>query len=277
MTTWIKVYNSMPSHPKVLMAGDRAAWLSVCALCYSNEHLTDGFIATHALPVVAPGAKGAEKLAATLVKVGLWHEVTGGWQIHDYGEHQRSSDEIRARRAKDAERKAAGRSNGSPQFVRADSATDSARIPPGVRDVDVDVEGREQKAEVNISAELRSAVAGCFAYWQERCNHSQAQFTADRRGKLETRLRERQRHHGGDLSAAVRDVRQAIEGAAVAPYVAPNGKRFDDIELICRTGSKLEDFMGRAVLPARGGGQVVPIGRRENASDWWREINGGAA
>lgn len=108
MSTWIKVYNSMPAHPKLVMAGDRAGWLFVCGLCYSNEHLTDGFIPKAVLPIVAPGMRAPEKAAAALVDVGLWHEATRagqlGWQIHDYEEVQRSSDEIRSKRISDADR-----------------------------------------------------------------------------------------------------------------------------------------------------------------------------
>lgn len=115
------------------------------------------------------------------------------------------------------------------------------------------------------NAELRSAVIECFAYWQERCGHPLSQLTADRRGKVETRLRERRRHHGGDLGAAIRDVRQAIDGAARAAYVdEATGKRFDDIELICRNGSKLEDFMGRATAPRPS---VTPLRGQPNELD----------
>lgn len=105
MTTWVKVYNSMPQHPKSVFAGERAMWLFTCGLCYANEHLTDGFVARHVLPVVAPGVKAPEKLANSLVLAGLWHEVQGGWQIHDYDEHQRSSEEVRGTRSWDVERK----------------------------------------------------------------------------------------------------------------------------------------------------------------------------
>jgi hypothetical protein len=37
----VKLYNSTPTNPKVLRAGDRAAWLYVCGLCYANEHTLD--------------------------------------------------------------------------------------------------------------------------------------------------------------------------------------------------------------------------------------------
>lgn len=158
MTTWIKVYNSMPSHPKVLMAGDRAAWLFVCGCCYSNEHLTDGFIARHVLPVVAPAIKNAEALAVRLVSARLWHTVEGGWQIHDYDEAQRSAEEIRGQRSRDAKRKADKRavSVGSPRGQIADSTAGSARNPDGVRDVEQS-RGEQRTEDVAIAPPSRRA------------------------------------------------------------------------------------------------------------------------
>lgn len=75
-----------------------------------------------------------------------------------------------------------------------------------------------------------------FAYWQQRCGHPQAKLTADRRGKVKARLRE---------GYTAEQIRAAIDGAAEAPFVGDNGKRYDDLELICRKGSKVEDFIER--------------------------------
>lgn len=128
----------------------------------------------------------------------------------------------------------------------------------------------------NITAELRSAVVEVFAYWQEKCDHRQAHPSDDRLSKIRTRLKERQRHHDGNLRRAVLDLRQAIDGAAAQPFVGPNGKRHDDIELICRSNAKLEDFMDRSSLPADhfARATVHPL-RRENASDMLRSMWGG--
>jgi hypothetical protein len=122
----------------------------------------------------------------------------------------------------------------------------------------------------NSNAELRSAVADVFTYWQNQCGHGQAQFTADRQGKITARLRERARLHGG-MRQAVADIHLGIDGAARSPFVDESGKRHDDIELICRKGSKLEDFMARASLPAAGA-TVTPINRRPNAGDLIRKL-----
>lgn len=140
MSDWIKVVNSLPAHPKIVRAGDRAAWLYVCGLCYANEHLTDGYIPRDVLVVAAPGVKSPERLAAQLVAVGLWHDADGGWQIHDYADHQRTSEQVRERREKDRARKAKKESDTT---FRADSA----RNPDGVRAASANREEKRREEE----------------------------------------------------------------------------------------------------------------------------------
>jgi len=244
VTTWVKVFNSMAAHPKMVAANAgqpcTPGWLFVCGLCYSNEHLTDGFIAVHALSVVAPGTTRTEAAAARLVTVALWHVVEGGWRIHDYDEHQRSADEIRERRERDRTRKTRGvrmDSSGIPRGIPADSAG----IPDGFRDpeveveVEVEVEGRKQKADL---ARERADMQECFQYWQERTNHPQAKFTDGRKRVLRARLRE---------SYTVQQIRQGIDGAAAnPPRDRDTGVVYDDLTSICRNGEQLERYMERA-------------------------------
>jgi hypothetical protein len=98
-----------------------------------------------------------------------------------------------------------------------------------------------------------------FTYWQERCDHPDAKFSSDRRAKVRARLRE----YSPD------QIRTAIDGAAVAAFVDERGKRHDDLELICRSGSKLEDFVGRAsekrAKPTgQRAGKVTLLGAQQN-------------
>jgi hypothetical protein len=76
-----------------------------------------------------------------------------------------------------------------------------------------------------------------FDYWRERCDHPLAKLTAERVTKIRARRRD---------GYTVEFIKQAIDGAAVAPFVNEQGRRFDDLELICRNGTKLESFAGRA-------------------------------
>lgn len=76
-----------------------------------------------------------------------------------------------------------------------------------------------------------------FDFWRVRCGHEQAKATTERIGKIRARRNE---------GYTDEQIREAIEGAARGAFVNAAGKRFDDIELICRNGSKLESFIERA-------------------------------
>jgi biotin operon repressor len=109
----------------------------------------------------------------------------------------------------------------------------------------------EQTEEARERADVvpTDQVGALFDYWREHCEHPQARPTAERTSKIRARLKD---------GYTPQQIRTAIDGAARAPFVSPdNGKRFDDVELICRTGAKLEDFIGRASLPANGGATNV--------------------
>lgn len=91
---WGKIDDNFAFHPKVVVAGNEAIGFWVRALSYSCQQLTDGFIPT--MMVTALGDYG---LAERLVDVGLWDEVDGGFQFHQWNEYQPSGAETRARRA----------------------------------------------------------------------------------------------------------------------------------------------------------------------------------
>ena len=101
---------------------------------------------------------------------------------------------------------------------------------------------RENKEQTDTSSELDGARLEneLFAYWQQQCGHDHAKFTRDRRAKIRGRLRE---------GYTAEQIRLGIDGAARAAFTNDAGKTFDDLELICRNGSKLEDFIARAAPP----------------------------
>lgn len=123
-----------------------------------------------------------------------------------------------------------------------------------------------KEKEKTVTSSLRSDVVECFGYWQDRTDHRTAKLTDERRRKIEQRLRD---------GYSVQQIRSAIDGAAKGAFVNDAGKRFDDIELICRNGSKLEDFIERA--SATPNGTVVRFGGRPSAGDLIRKLGGGDA
>lgn len=80
-------------------------------------------------------------------------------------------------------------------------------------------------------------IRAVFLEWVEACKHPKAKLTADRRSKVKARLKEG--YTSEDLILAVR-------GAARGAYVDTRGHRWDDLSLICRSGSNVERFIALA-------------------------------
>jgi len=97
--TWVKLDDGFPEHPKAVGLSDAALACWVRGLCYASRNLTDGGVPTPALRLV-----GTRKAATELVAAGLWDETPDGWFVHDYGEHQRTRDEVETQREQNRER-----------------------------------------------------------------------------------------------------------------------------------------------------------------------------
>lgn len=103
MSSWVRLDDSFSEHPKVVQAGDRAAWLFVCGLLYASRTLSNGFVPASQVSRLC-SLRDTQALAKRLVSVGLWVEVEDGYVIHDYLEHQRSAAQVKEERRKSAER-----------------------------------------------------------------------------------------------------------------------------------------------------------------------------
>lgn len=91
------------------------------------------------------------------------------------------------------------------------------------------------KEEVTTQVELE-----IFQYWVARFNKPRARFTPERRRAIRARLAE---------GFTPGDIRRAIDGCKSSAY--HNGEndsttQYNDLTLICRNGSKLENFRDRA-------------------------------
>lgn len=111
---WVKVDDGFPEHHKVLRAGEllgvngcgrvAAVWLE--AMCYSNRHLTDGFISDAVARRFHLDKNPLEVIRVMAhKKVRLLEKKDGGWQIHDYHEYQPSKAEVEEKRGKERDRK----------------------------------------------------------------------------------------------------------------------------------------------------------------------------
>lgn len=140
---WLRIDDRVRTHPKIVQAGPQAAWLWFCGVCYCREHLTDGFIAAAMLPTLVPGLAAVKKHASVLVSVGLWHERTGGYEVHDFLDWNPSKAEVEEVRAAERDKKRKQR----------------GYVPEGLPEMSPDVD-REGLPEDSPRAHTRAGDAG---------------------------------------------------------------------------------------------------------------------
>ena len=107
---WIKLAVEFPNSPKIAGLSDHGFRALVEMFCYCREHLTDGFLHRRVVQRFWPDAV-AELTSNDADRPSLV-AVDGGWQLHDYLDHQESRAEVEARRERLA---ANGRKGGRPR------------------------------------------------------------------------------------------------------------------------------------------------------------------
>jgi hypothetical protein len=125
--SWFKVDDNFWSHPKTFGLSHAAVSLWVRSGSYSGNHLTDGVIERHVLPLL----QGTGDHADELVEAGLWIEIDEGWAFHDWHKYQPSKAKVEAEREKTKERVAAFRERKKSPLSKEDNPTrpDPARPP----------------------------------------------------------------------------------------------------------------------------------------------------
>lgn len=108
MLAWFKVDDQLHSHPKARRAGLESMGLWLLAGSHCMSYLTDGFVEEWFVQSWGPNA---EACAQRLVNQGLWLEVEGGWQFHDWDEFQPTREKVEAEREAAAERMRRVRAN----------------------------------------------------------------------------------------------------------------------------------------------------------------------
>ncbi|MBF6515562.1 hypothetical protein IU421_14915 [Nocardia cyriacigeorgica] len=132
---WFRIDDQMAFHAKVVAAGNAAIGLWARAGSWSASALTDGFIPKH---MIAP--LGTIAQAKRLVKVGLWSEVEGGFQFHQWAERQPFSKA-------DTERK---RAAARARMARARAA----KAERSSSDVRANIDGFEEGSDLKNSSHV---------------------------------------------------------------------------------------------------------------------------
>ena len=97
---WLRIDDRFPDHPKSAALSDAAFRLWVTAACWSRAQATHGFVPRTQLRALTrhrtPNLLVRELIGSTvssLHNVGLWEEVNGGWQFHDWVDYNPTGDE----------------------------------------------------------------------------------------------------------------------------------------------------------------------------------------
>lgn len=131
---WFNVDDGFADHPKTIRVGNAAVGLWTRAGSWCAKQLTDGFV-----PREIASLYGTPAQAGRLVSSGLWMEVDGGYQFHQWGEEGRNPTrkEVEKRRRSEAERKQRWRETKAPK-TEEPQVDDScpggtqASVPPSV-------------------------------------------------------------------------------------------------------------------------------------------------
>lgn len=98
-------------------------------------------------------------------------------------------------------------------------------------------------ASVRAEEEAR-AITLVFRRWRDRTGHTRSRLTPERSRAVRARLRQ---------GYQVAQILRAVEGCAASEFHAG---RYDDLTLICRTGSNIERFA--AMAPDKSKGEDAP-------------------
>ena len=105
-----------------------------------------------------------------------------------------------------------------------------------------------KKNQEEKPTEEPSPASRVFEYWKTILNHPNAKLTPERLKAISARLRD---------GYSMDDICAAIKGCSMSPHNMGQNDRqtvYDDIELICRDGKHVEQFMARAEIGTNGNG-----------------------
>ena len=127
---------------------------------------------------------------------------------------------------------------------------------------------KETHVENGEEKQVLKAAPAVFAYWQEQLNHPTAKLTPKRLQKINARLAE-------GYSEA--DLCRAVDGCKASPFHMGQNEHctvYDQLELICRDGEHIEQFMNYTTKGELTNGGIIKGNgiRRETTSERrWRE------
>jgi hypothetical protein len=106
-TLWLPLDVNFMDDPKILRAGEQAAWLFLAMCLFSKRVGIDGLM--DEMQIARLGVPGWQKRLRALLGVELVVQLDQGYAIAAWLVHNDSADDVAEKRRRDAERKRKGR------------------------------------------------------------------------------------------------------------------------------------------------------------------------
>lgn len=284
--SWFKIDDGFADHPKVVGLQDHDGWKGALALwtlagSWCSRQLTDG----HVPAGIVRRLGCSREDAALLVEAGLWLEVEGGYQYHDWGDYNPTRASVEERREKGREKLRRWREARRNQAAEGPGDVECNQVTPELREACNQVTHRVSNqvgnpapdptrpdptrpvvktpipptapepepsaapSEPPSRGKPRLPVSEVFDYWRVKLGKSAAtKLDARRRRRIEWALRE----------YGLEQVKRCIDGYATSAWhLGENdrGMRYDDLTLWLRSAEHVERGLAMAEaggLPMRG-------------------------
>lgn len=167
---YVRLEDSALNHPKIARLRDSAFRLWVWGLCYSQMHLTDGFIDADLMPARSTAA------AAELVTRKLWEPAEGGYQIHDYLQYNDSKETVEARKQQARDRMRDRRSHEerrAPDVPRSSSDVhaNTTRSPREAPFTSIVLTSEKEKTSGELGERARRLLEDLYPRWYSQERH----------------------------------------------------------------------------------------------------------
>jgi len=258
---WIKIEKGTPDKPEILELAalldiedpDTITGKMIRVWSWFDSNSENGH-APLVTKVLLDRLTGVTGLTEALVTVGWLDKTESGFCVPNFERHLGKGAK---KRASDAERKR--KSRDSSQQCHKKSVTKPV-TEKGLDKSRVDKSRVDSKEVVTTPSAKANPASDLFKYWCDVMgkNLSTSKLTAKRDKAIKARLKE---------GYTVEQIKQAIDGCRNDPFSMGQNDRqkpFNDIELICRTGEKLESFMETICNEKIINGQSTP-GRKLSA------------
>ncbi len=300
--TWAKLDDGILDNPKVARTGVLGFALYAAGLVYACRNLTDGFIpwgtARRLVPTqwtdderriwqvgAASGAHGLDEDEAIehaigrLTAVGLWSQVTGGYEIHDFLDWNRSREHVLAERTRALAARHRGaeavKRDGAGRFTTGhepagDTVDDRSRIRSRIRSRTAT---RGSRSDLDLAlGTSQTSLDRRFASEEggDRGKPRDPAFVAlcAAEGSDPEALTRRARRTVGVALAEIREVMADVDAAEIGRRARIYRARYRDAELTASALAKHWPRLGTE--PASAGQDYAPLTLQAREAEWER-------